>query len=473
MVIGIIGGGLSGTLTAIHLLQNAPSGTTVYLVEQDRYRMHRGIAYASQLPFQPLNVPAASMSLFPDQPHNFYTWLTEHQYEYGQHLSLPVRETDFIPRHIFGDYLKARLLEAEVRKAKGVTFSRVYEEAVAVKREEGVFRIVLASKETIQADKVVLAFGNFPPANLPIPHQEFYESDLYVASPWSGKALANLPAGAPVLLIGSSLTMVDLVGSLQAQGHTGKIYVVSRHGLLPQPCDVDIAPYPLKSNLPLRDGLSALEAFRFIRREIKWAEANGYTWRSVLDALREDIPAIWQAFPAHEKKAFLRHLRPYWETHRHRMPASSAALLQQLQKKGQLEVIAANIVDIQQIGEAACVTLKRRKRAHQEQLTVARVINCTGPQADFAKMQVPLVRQLLADGLIVPDELRLGLVTTPGGALLDKAGEPTTGLYTLGPSRKGMLYESTALREIRQQAYDLAHELTRSSSAWVKAQQAI
>lgn len=473
MVIGIIGGGLSGTLTAIHLLQNAPGGTTICLVEQDRYRMHRGIAYASQLPFQPLNVPAASMSLFPDKPDDFYTWLAEHQHKYSRHLSLPVRETDFIPRHIFGDYLKARLLEAEARKDKGVTFSRAYDEAIAVKREEAAFRIELGSGEAIQADKVVLAFGNFPPASLPIPHPEFYQSDLYVASPWSAKALANLPAEAPVLLIGSSLTMVDLVGSLQAQGHKGTIYVVSRHGLLPQPCDVGTAPYPLKISLPLRAGLSALETFRFIRREITRAEANGYTWRDVLDALRANIPVIWQAFSLQEKKAFLRHLRPYWETHRHRIPASSAALLQQLQAEGQLEVIAASIVDIQQLGEGACVTLRRRKHAHQEQLTVARVINCTGPQSDFAKIQAPLVRQLLADGLVVPDELKLGLVTTPGGALLGKAGKPIAGLYTLGPSRKGMLYESTALREIRQQAHDLAQELTRSNSAWVKAQQAI
>lgn len=472
MVIGIIGGGLSGTLTAIHLLQNAPSGTTICLVEQDRYRMHRGVAYGSQLPFQPLNVPAASMSLFPDKPHDFYTWLTEHQHKYGQHLSLPVRETDFIPRHIFGDYLKARLLEAEARKGQDITFSRVYDEAVAVKREDAAFRIELGNGEAIQADKVVLAFGNFLPANLPIPHQEFYQSDLYVASPWSAKALANLPAEAPVLLIGSSLTMVDLVGSLQAQGHKGTIYVVSRHGLLPQPCDTDM-PYPLKTNLPLRDGLSALEAFRFIKREVKRAEANGYTWRDVLDALRDDIPVIWQAFSASEKKAFLRHLRPYWETHRHRMPASSAALLQQLRVEGQLEVIAASIVDMQQIGERACVTLKRRKSAHQEELTVAWVINCTGPQSDFAKIQAPLVRQLQADGLIVPDELKLGLVTTPGGALQGNVGHTIAGLYTLGPSRKGMLYESTALREIRQQAHDLAQELTRSNSAWVKAQQAI
>ncbi|MCP2042961.1 FAD/NAD(P)-binding protein [Pontibacter sp. HSC-36F09] len=464
MTIAIIGAGLSGTLTAIHLLKNAASGTTIYLIEPDRYRMHRGVAYSSQLPFQPLNVPASAMSLFADEPLDFFNWLTEHAYLYKRQISLPVRATDFIPRTVFGDYLKARLQEAEAGAAQGVSFVRVYEEALSVSRQGRGFVVSCSNQCTLSANKVVLAVGNFPPAPLPIPNKSFYKSQRYVASPWSAKGLSGLQQQDPLLLIGSSLTMVDLVGSLQAQGHRGKVYVVSRHGLLPQPFDVSTRPYPNLA-IPAVAYSSALSLFRFIREEIKRAEAEGYTWRSVMDALRDDIPVLWQTLPLKEKKTFLRHIRPYWEVHPHRMPASSAGLLQELQEKGQLEVIATAVVDMHETENGARVTIRRRHHKATEEIEVGRVINCTGPQCDYTQVKAPLVQQLLADGMAQPDMLYLGLKTTPGGKLIDTEGKPVRGLFTLGPPRKGMLYESTALREIRQQAKALAYRLIRKGKA--------
>ncbi|PKV67207.1 FAD/NAD(P)-binding protein [Pontibacter ramchanderi] len=464
MTIAIIGAGLSGTLTAIHLLKNAVAGTTIYLVEPDRYRMHRGVAYSSQLPFQPLNVPASAMSLFADEPLDFFHWLEKHASLYKRQITLPVQPTDFIPRTIFGDYLKVRLHEAEAGAAKGVSLVRVYEEALAVSRQGRRFTIRCSNQTTLSAHKVVLAMGNFPPAPLPIPNTSFYQSPRYVASPWPAKGISGLQSQEPLLLIGSSLTMVDLVGSLQAQGHQGKVYVVSRHGLLPQPFDVSTKPYP-KLTIPEGACVSALHLFRFVRAEIKRAEAMGYTWRSVLDALRDDIPVLWQSLPLGEKKTFLRHVRPYWEVHRHRMPAASAALLQALQNKGQLVVMAATVVDIQETAGEARILIRQRHQRETEEIAVGRVINCTGPQCDYTRVNAPLVQHLLAAGIAQPDVLHLGLKTTPGGRLVDARDKPVRGLYTLGSPRKGMLYESTALREIRQQAKKLAQRLLRQGKA--------
>jgi uncharacterized NAD(P)/FAD-binding protein YdhS len=457
MAIAIIGGGLSGTLTAIHLLRSARGSKIIYLVEQDRYRMNRGIAYSSQLPFQPLNVPALAMSLFPEQPLDFYGWLMAQQHRYEKHLNIPVSKDDFIPRFIFGDYLKSKLEEAELLASENVKLVKVYDEALAVNKQGNSFQVKFKEHETIVADKVVLAMGNFPPADLPIPNKAFYQSSNYVASPWSAKGLANLYPESPLLLIGSSLTMVDLVGSLQAEGHSGKIYVVSRHGLLPQAFDVNTSLYHHLKLPDLSASLSVSELLRFIRAEIKKAEEQGFTWRSVLDAMRVHIPAIWQAFPLAEKKRFLRHVRPYWETHRHRMPASSGVMLQELQEQGRLELIAGTIVDMETEGEMACVTIKRRKQTIVQTINVSRVINCTGPESDYTKIKVPLVQQLLTNGLIKPDNLKLGLVTAEEGTLVNESEIPVEGFYTIGPARKATLYESTALREIRQQAKDLAH----------------
>ena len=467
MTIAIIGGGLSGTLTAIQLLNNASRNTTVYLIEQDRYKMGRGTAYSSQLAFQPLNVPAAAMGIFPEAPDDFFHWLTAHEHRYRDQLKTPVHLEDFMPRCVFGDYLRVRLQEAEAGAAKGVRLVKLHGEAMAVKAKGKQFQVEVSDYDPVQVDKVVLALGNFPPGQLPIPNKDFYRSSRYIASPWAVKGLYELPADASVLLIGSSLTMVDLVGSLQARGHKGKIYVVSRHGLLPQPHDAGTLRYPHLA-LPSGTSLSVLQMVRSIRSKVKEAEAVGYGWRSVVDALREEAVAIWQTFPMQEKKLFLRYMRPYWEMHRHRMPASSAAMLQELQAQGQLEVIAASIVDMEDTGEVAGVTIRRRNQTENERLVLDRVINCTGPQGDFAKIRTPLVEQLLADGTIVPDQLRLGLETLPNGMLLNAKGRPVDGLYTLGPPRRGMLYESTALREIRQQAQALAHELLQEQGLLLK-----
>ena len=150
------------------------------------------------------------------------------------------------------------------------------------------------------------------------------------------------------------------------------------------------------------------------------------------------------------------------------MPASSAALLAQLQATGNLEVIAATILDMEETEEGARVLIKRRKHTSTEEIEVDRVINCTGPQSDFATLSIPLVQQLLTQGLIKPDALRLGLETDPDGTVLNAGGAAVKGLFTIGPAQKSMLYESTALKEIRQQAKDLAHKILQENNAYTK-----
>ncbi|WP_207432970.1 FAD/NAD(P)-binding protein [Sabulibacter ruber] len=455
--IAIVGGGLSGTLTAIHLLRTAREATTVYLIEKEPRKMHRGVAYSSSLPFQPLNVPAARMTLFPEMPHHFLDWLTEHQPVYPTLLPDPISPDSFVPRCVFGDYVEDCLAVAEADALKGVRLVRLTQEVLAVEKrgKNYSFAVSLRNGSQVMAQKVVLALGNLPPADLPIPNKAFYQSPLYKASPWSPEILNALPAHAPVLLLGSSLTMVDLVGSLVKKGHQGKIYVVSRHGLLPQTHQVDAVPYPL-APVRLQRPLSPLKAMRLLRKEVRKAAQEGYAWHSVVDALRDSLSGIWHNFSFQEKKQFLRHVKPYWEIHRHRMPLASSLMLRQLQEKGQLEVKAASLVDLHANGKMVHAEIRERGNTGTQILEVAMVINCTGPLCDYTKSKDPLVQQLLSEGLICPDDLKMGVTATPAGNLLNAEGLPIENLFTLGPPLKGLLYESTALREIRHQAASLA-----------------
>jgi|HubBroStandDraft_6_1064221.scaffolds.fasta_scaffold335307_2 uncharacterized NAD(P)/FAD-binding protein YdhS len=98
------------------------------------------------------------------------------------------------------------------------------------------------------------------------------------------------------------------------------------------------------------------------------------------------------------------------------------------------------------------VTYRNRKTVTIERLRVMRVINCTGPEVDCRRIENLLLNNLLRQKLIRPDPLFLGLDTSEHGALVDAHGEPSDFLYTIGPSRKGSLWETTAVPEIRVQA---------------------
>ena len=89
-------------------------------------------------------------------------------------------------------------------------------------------------------------------------------------------------------------------------------------------------------------------------------------------------------------------------------------------------------------------------------LAAARVVTCTGAGLAVAATPDPLVRGLLADGHAWADPLGLGLRATPAGALLDAAGRSDERLWVLGPLRRGELWESTAVQELRDQAVAVA-----------------
>jgi len=92
---------------------------------------------------------------------------------------------------------------------------------------------------------------------------------------------------------------------------------------------------------------------------------------------------------------------------------------------------------------------------------VAYAVNCTGPECNYQKLKSPLVVNLLARGLIDTDPLLLGLKAGPDGAVLDYLGRPSAQIFTLGSAAKGMLFETTAVPELRVQAKALAERLLR------------
>ncbi|MDX2216004.1 MAG: FAD/NAD(P)-binding protein [Oculatellaceae cyanobacterium bins.114] len=469
--IAIIGGGFSGAMVAVHLLRTAHQPLTIHLIEP-RPKVGCGVAYSTPLTCHLMNVPAGKISAFADQPNHFLQWAQQISSIDGSALNSAKADSgelhphSFVPRSLYGHYVQAVLAEAEATAPAGVRLERVIDEAVALESNGDRATVFLQSGATIQAAQVVLALGNFPPRDPAIADPSFYQSDRYIRSGWSAVDRSAFSADASVVLIGSGLTAVDWAIALHQQGHRGTIHLISRRGLLPQahalpPVKQRATLSGLESNL---NGLTVRTALRQIRQAISEAEAHGQDWRSVMDSLRPLTNSIWQSLPPTEKRRFLRHLRPHWDIHRHRVAPAIAQILEDMQRSGQLQVHAGRIQAYVKRADEVDVIVCQRGSTALTTVKAGKVVNCTGSTGDYRHLTHPLIQQLLQSGFVQSNALAIGLKTAPNGALVATDHTPLNWLYTLGSPRRGELWETTAIPEIREQAQRLARTLLQSIS---------
>jgi hydroxyacylglutathione hydrolase len=447
--VAIVGGGFTGTTLAAQLLRRS-DGVSVVLIERGA-RLGRGVAYGTRCADHLLNVRAKNMSAYPDDPENFIRW-AQLSHDPG------MKPDDYLPRAVYGQYV-ASLLRKEVEGHPG-RLEHVQDEAGAVSPVpvgNGV-EIRLRSGRTILADKIVIALGNFPPGDPRLPGRTPH-SLRYVSNPWKAGALGDVSGENSVLLVGSGLTSVDVAITLRGRGFRGTIHILSRRGLLPQ---VHKATAPWPPFWTEQSPRTVRGLLRLIRTQVEAAEKAGSGWRAVIDSLRPFTQEIWQSLSLKERRRFLRHLRPYWDVHRHRVaPAIGAQLASQIQN-GQIEVHAGRIKLYAEDIDGVDVTYRDRESGELERLRVDRVINCTGPESDCRKVDDPLLKNLMRQKLARPDSLFLGLAVSPDGALIDAHGVASDLLYAIGPVRKGSLWETVAVPELRVQVSELSRLLLRS-----------
>ncbi len=444
----IVGGGFTGATLAAQLLRQASASAPVRVVViENSSRAGRGLAYSTQCSRHLLNVPAENMSAFPDEPTHFLSW-ARLNYDSG------VNSCDFLSRRLYGQYIESVLRDQEERSPGQLQW--IADEATAMAHVRGVAEIRCRSGRRVFANKVVLALGNFPASDPYLPGRTDHHR-RYVSSAWASDALNTVPQDGNVLLIGSGLTSVDQALALRQQEFRGVIHMLSRHGLLPRTHN---GPVALQSFSNTDFPRTARGLLRMLLAQIKLTESSGGNWRSVIDSLRPVMPSIWRSLPLDEKRRFLRHLRSYWDTHRHRVaPVIGSVINTQLQS-GKIKAHAGRITAYREGPAGAEVTYRDRKTGKLNQLCVDRVINCTGPESDCRKISSPLLTNLMEKGSVRPDELFQGLDVAENGALIDSDGVASNFLYTAGPFRKGQLWESVAVPELREQVAELAGLLT-------------
>jgi uncharacterized NAD(P)/FAD-binding protein YdhS len=440
--VAVICAGASGTLVAAQFEKFAPTYARMILIGEQP-RPARGLAYDTAYEAPLLNVPAGNMSAYPDDPEHFTRWLAKH---------LPGSSAvTFVHRKLYGAYLLNEFMKLRKYSKKIEYLNHKVIESI---HQNDLWSIHLENGVVIQARSVVLALGNLLLPHAPIdfrPIKPYYQPD-----PWSNKLAEGLPIDAPVLLIGTGLTMVDVALSLREAGHRGTIHAISRHGRLYQAH----RPYQPRhlSEIPAAASTPP-GAMHWIRNEVRDAEQSSNNWRAVIDSLRPHTAAIWQKWNLQQRKSFLRHARNIWDVHRHRMAPEIADQLSTLLEAHELIIHRGRLVSAYTKQGMAVIEWEDRETNESNTLHVARVINCTGPSRNLAKSKSPLVLSLLSSGWITPDPLELGLFTDGDGRLLDRNGNASPHLFTLGPLRVADLWESIAIPEIRCQAKILAELL--------------
>ncbi len=440
----IIGGGASGVLLACELLRHRGRQLAVTLIEK-RHAVGRGTAYSTDNADHLLNVRAFNMSAFAHDPKSFTRWLTDNGEIVGGREPGPLT---FVPRKVYGRYLESLIASYLASVAGPPRLSIVHAEARRVRESADGIVVETSGGGHIQADAAVFAGGHdeTPPANL-----------ACVTGPWEPRATASVGSKAAILVLGTGLTMVDYTIALRAAGHTGPIYALSRRGQLPQlhrptmPIEIN------RANVPFGQSMVAIWTwFRAIARAQK---KSGGDWRSAVDALRPHVSETWRRMPFDDRQRFLRHARPWWDSHRHRMAPRVADEITRARTSGQLRILAANIEHITGADSGAVVSFRRRGRHEIETIEVARIVMCTGVVSDPRTSSNPIVAGLLADRLARPDPLSIGLHFDTNSALVSADGRPSTRIFGIGPVTRAAFWEIVAVPDIREQCVGLSHHL--------------
>lgn len=434
----IVGGGFSGTVLAARLLDTLSVPATVTIIEASG-TIGPGLAYSTSHPSHLMNTPARAISAVPGQPLHFEEWRSRQ----------PSGECDgaatFVRRATYGRYLRD-LIDAAAHRSD-IGLSHLFGEVIDLSHTAGAFLLRLASGREIEADFVALCTGyGLASGGAPLRR--------VVDDPWSEGWSARVATDDPIIFKGSGLTMVDQVLRLRSEGHRGPLLAISRHGLVPQThLGSPSPPAPVLAPTAVTR-LSRL--LRDVRNEVK----RHPDWRPPFDGIRPLNGIIWGAFDVRQRARFDRHLRAYWNVHRHRMAPDVGKSISDLRSAGTLEVRAGRIEEVLDSAGGVRVGVRWRGRPGIETRSAAWLIDCSRPTRAGA---TPLEWSLLAHGFA---HQRDGIVLDVGadGAVRDRHGGRIRGLYALGPPARTALGEITAIPEIRDIGAAVASSIALSLS---------
>jgi uncharacterized NAD(P)/FAD-binding protein YdhS len=450
--IALIGGGFS-TLSLLLSLRRQQAGAQLRVVVfEPRAQLGGGLAYS---PWELggwgplLNVPAGRMGAVSGDEQGFARWwVAQGGTAHG-----------FAPRAAYGRYLAACAAQCMAQSEPGdaARFEHRRQAVRRLRRGANAWELGLDDGSAFNADAAVLACG---PASRDRPIGPWGEPG-WVLDPWvQGEQLDALPSHAPVLLLGSGLSAVDVWQRLSLRRPSGPVLMLSRHGWLPQahrdrehPPRPGLLPTDVLSGMHTAGAL--LRGFRRLQQELS---GQGLDWRDVMADLRAHTPRLWQQLPAVEQRRALRHLQALWDSHRHRLAPAVSVQLQAALQSGALRTWAGRLLKGEVQGKLWRLDVQTRG-GERRQLDAVAVVNCTGPAPPSCAAADPLLEQAYADGTLQRHANGLGPSCDASGRPLTASGATQPGLWLLGPLLRARDWEASAVPELREHPSALAARL--------------
>lgn len=459
--VAIVGGGFCGVMLVANLISQAQNPLNIVLIERTP-RLGKGVSYGTVDPNHLLNVPTIKMGAFANKPEHFFHWALSNETLWKKAIpafaSLKITPQAFLPRMLYGIYLEFILSEAiEKASKKGIKFSSINAEVIDLQLKDRSIDVLLSNGKNLTASAAILAIGLPPSKNLNIQSP----SKRYIQNIWDSESTSLLQSNyfsqmlpeTTVVIIGSGLTMVDISLTLINHGYQGKIIALSKEGKLPEKQRGVIKAYPIFLNdkkMPKK----ILNLLQIFRQHLHVGKEQGYDWRSVFDSIRPVTGPIWIQLPLKEKKRFLRCLLSLWNRHRHRSAPECLEKIEKHQADKKFVLFSGKVLKVEQ-GEDEKVIVSYLKKGSEkvESIHADFVFNCSGAETNLAKNDQQLIKNLLKNHLILPDDLNLGIQVTVKGEVKGKAKGL---LFAVGHILFGERFETIAVPELRNQCSELA-----------------
>ncbi|SFA80190.1 Uncharacterized NAD(P)/FAD-binding protein YdhS [Rhizobium sp. NFR07] len=445
-VVAIVGGGFTGAAVAYHLATGDKAGAADIVVFEPRTEIGKGLAYDTSDPVHRINVPAARMSIRPDDLEHFARWIDQTGAVTNDPAAYREDGSVFPRRSVFGDYVLANL---KPLLDKGAV-KHVRAAVVRAEKQDERWHVTDGNGETLIADILVIAATHptpVPPARLVA---ALAGHPRFIADPTARASLAPIRPHDRVLVVGNGLTSADVIASLKRGGHEGRITALSRRGLRSR----SHAPFVQEpyGDFLLPPSASASELLVRIRTAIRAAAEDGLSWHPVIDQVRAQGSAIWADLPVVERRRIVSHLRPYWDVHRFRIAPQVAGVLDAEIAAGRLDVLAAAIVHAGTDGKTIEIDIRRRGREKVERQIFDAVVVTTGPAHGNVLASQEWLRRLGDLGHLHVDPTGLGLACDRNANAIRPDGVADQSLLIAGPLARGHVGELMGFPQVAEHA---------------------
>lgn len=471
--ITIVGGGFSGVSAAVQLVRHSPQPLAITLIEP-RERVGPGLAYATHDPDHRLNGPTWIHSIDPVDGEHFTRWCEQQGVFEADPQAVQPNGAAFVRRSVFGAYLEDMVRTHAHWAPTGSTIRTLQDRAIDAWHAEGRITAVTEKGQTLTADLLLLATGNAEP-RLQAPFDPgLARHPAVIENPLNTARLLAIPRHARLLLVGSGLTSLDVVSTLQRQGHAGQTVVVSRRGLQPRPQPLAtgaVTPPTGRQNLDrlfdnppsfLTQTEPTLRAWvRALRKQIRASADQGLGWNPPFDELRDSVWQLWPTLPTAQKRRFLRRLRTWYDVHRFRSPPQTEAICRAAQVAGRVVYRAARLVSVQPVADGAGLQVWLKGPCDAQALTenFDVVINCTGLDVASRTASNPLLNALVQRGWLQTDDCGIGYAVDERCRLVGADGQSTPAVRLIGPPTLGTFGDPGGAMFIAAQVHRLLPDL--------------